>query len=50
MLEWLEELLPLRAVVIELKFTAAARFQLYHAAAVSGFVRTLISDVDDFAD
>jgi len=40
MLEWLEELLPLRAVVIELKFTAA----------VSGFVRTLITDIDDFAD
>jgi len=50
MLEWLEELLPLRAVVVELKFTATARFQLYHAAAVSAFVRTLITDIDDFAD
>lgn len=49
-LKWLEELLPLRAVVVELKFTATARFQLYHAAAVSAFVRTLITDIDDFAD
>lgn len=50
MLGWLAEILPLRAVVIELRFTAVARFQLYHAAAVSGFVRTLITDIDDFAD
>jgi CRISPR-associated endonuclease Cas1 len=43
-------LLPLRAALIELRFLAPARLQPHHAPAVSGFVRSLVEDADDYQD
>jgi hypothetical protein len=42
--------LPLRAAVLELRFSAAALFQPYHEPALTGFLRVLIEDEQAYID
>ncbi len=42
--------LPLRAAVIELRFTAATQLPLYHPPILTAFLRSLIEDENTYAE
>lgn len=44
----LESLLPLRAAVVTLRFTAQANLATFHAPALTGFLRTLLQEAADY--
>lgn len=45
---FLEDLLPLRSLVITLEFLAPARFSFFHQPALTAFLRRLLAECDNF--